>query len=435
MVIFLTELHFNQWVNYTGPANWYSLSYPANWIKDEKEGILQLSPPGGNATLTISCHWKSLLPQSNCESDLQIDFDEFFIKHRNIERRGPLAIEHESIGYSGEAIIQKQASRWKEFLAWIPFFQKHWHHWKLWLIRERSIQMVVTFFYDPKLQENFFETVQRILHSVELSLNPANPPELFANEVLYLAQKKFPLVKSQLIPGFRLNFGESEINLTNFYRAYLTTPEYFEKNITTALATILQINEWGESQTEPELSQIQDRIMPILLSRESWENNFPNFVGEGWIANLAILYVVDESNAYWYIHDKLLRKWNIDREQLHQIALRNLDRYFDSNQIELICMSREEGPNMIIQSKPDAYNASQVLSKSFYQQARKFLGSEFLAGVPNRDFLLALSLSEAPIIEKIQHNIASDYLTMDHPLTDQLLVVTADGVSEYCGVS
>jgi len=98
-------------------------------------------------------------------------------------------------------------------------------------------------------------------------------------------------------------------------------------------------------------------------------------------------------------------------------------------------MSREDGPNMIIQSKPDAYNASQVLSKSFYQQARKFLGSEFLTGVPNRDFLLALSLSEAQIIDKIQHNIANDYLTMDHPLTDQLLVVTADGVSEYCGVS
>ena len=98
-------------------------------------------------------------------------------------------------------------------------------------------------------------------------------------------------------------------------------------------------------------------------------------------------------------------------------------------------MSREEGPNMIIQNKADAYNASQVLSPSFYRQARKFLGSEFLAGVPNRDFLLALSLSESQVIEKIQHNIANDYLNMDHPLTDQLLVVTADGVSEYCGVS
>ena len=82
------------------------------------------------------------------------------------------------------------------------------------------------------------------------------------------------------------------------------------------------------------------------------------------------------------------------------------------------------GQVMIIQSKPDAYNASQVLSRGFYQQARRFLGSEFLAGVPNRDFLLALSLSESQIIEKIQHNIACDYLKMDHPLTDQLLVVT-----------
>ena len=168
--------------------------------------------------------------------------------------------------------------------------------------------MVVTFFYDPKDHAQIFETVQKILHSVELSLNPANPPDLFANEVLQLAQKKFPLAPAQLLPGFRLKFAESEINLTNFYRAYLTTPEHFEKTITTSLATILQINEWGSDQTEPDLVEIRERIMPILLSKESWEQNFPNFVGENWIADLAILYVVDESNAYWYIHEKLLDK-------------------------------------------------------------------------------------------------------------------------------
>lgn len=431
----MSEPHFDQWANYTGPANWYSLSYPSNWIKDEKEGILQLSPPDGNATLTFSCHWKSALPESAESSRLEIDFDQLFVKHRNIQPRGPLAIEHESAGFSGEAILQRNASRWKELLSRCLGLKKNWHFWNLWLVKERSIQMVVTFFYDPEYYDDYFEAVQVILHSIQLSRNPANPPELFAADVLQLAENKFPLIRSQLLSEFRFQFGESEINLTNFYRAYLKNPELFEKQITTALVTILQINEWGDAQTKPKLSQIRDRIMPILTSRESWETNFPNFVGEPWVANLAIMYVVDESNAYWYIHEKLLNKWNIDREQLHQIALENLDSYFDYNQIELICMSKEEGPNMIIQSRPDAYNASQVLSPNFYQQARRFLGSEFLTGVPNRDFLLAISLSESHVIEKIQHNIASDYLTMDHPLTDQLLVVTADGVSEYCGVS
>lgn len=430
----MSEQHFDQWVNYTGPAHWYSLSYPTDWVKEENEGILQLSAPDGNATVTISCHWQSLLPSSNCDSDLNIDFDQLFNKYRKIKNRGPLAIEHDSVGYSGEAIIQNSSSWWQNIAKWLPIPKKRWQHWKLWLIREHAIQMVVTFFYAPEDHEIYHETVQRILHTVQLSLNPANPPELFANDVLKLAQKKFPLASSQLIAGFRLKFADSEINLTNFYRAYLTSPEQFEKNITTALATILQINEWGPDQTEPDLEEIQSRIMPILISKESWEQNFPNFVGENWIADLAILYVVDESNAYWYIHEFLLEKWNINREQLHEIALKNLDCYFDDQEIELICMSREDGPNMIIQSKPDAYNASQILSNSFYQQARKFLGSEFLTGVPNRDFLLALSLSEEQVIHKIKHNIASDYLTMDHPLTDQLLIVTADGVSEYCGV-
>ena len=402
---------------------------------DESEGILQLSPPEGNATLTISCHWKSALPHTSSATGMEVDFDQLFVKHRKIQKRAPLAIEHESIGYSGEAIIRKNASWWRDLMARFYCFPGNWHHWNLWMIRERSIQMVVTFFFDPDVHEELFEVIQVILHSIQLSLDPANPPELFAHEVLELAERKFPLISSQILPGFRLKFGDAEMNLTNFYRAYLNSRFEFEKNITTALATILQINEWGTAQTEPELEEIRDRIMPILLPRDSWKNHFPNFVGDSWVANLAILYVVDESNAYWYIHEKLLQKWHIDREELHQIAIENLDRYFEQQDSELICMSREEGPNMVIQSKPDAYNASQILSPSFYQQARNFLGSEFLAGVPNRDFLLALSLSKAQTIEQIQHNIASDYLNMDHPLTDQLLVVTADGVSEYCGVS
>ncbi|QDV16768.1 hypothetical protein Pan153_14000 [Gimesia panareensis] len=432
---FLSDLDFDQWARYTGPANWYSLVYPGDWVKDEKEGILQLSPPEGDATLTISCHWKSALPHTSTISGMEVDFDQLFVKHRNVQKRTPLAIEHESTGYSGEAVIQKKQNWWQSLVSRIPCLPRSWHYWNLWLIRERSIQMVVTYFYDPRFNEELFETVQRILHSIQISLDPAHPPDLFAQEVLSLAQRKFPLISSQLLPGFRLKFGDAEMNLINFYRAYLNSRAEFEKNITTALATILQINEWGTDQTEPEFDQIRDRVMPILLSRDSWQNHFPNFVGESWIANLAILYVVDESNAYWYIHEKLLQKWSIDREELHQIALENLDRYFEYHEIELICMSREDGPDMIIQSKPDAYNASQILSRGFYQQARKFLGSEFLAGVPNRDFLLALSLSKTQIIDKIQHNIASDYLNMDHPLTDQLLVVTADGVSEYCGVS
>lgn len=366
---------------------------------------------------------------------MEVDFDQLFARHRNIQKRSPLAIDHESIGYSGEAIIQKKRTWWQNLVTRIPGFPRKWHFWNLWLIRERSIQMVVTYFYDPKIHEELFETIQLILHSIQLSLDPAHPPELFAHEVLALAERKFPLISSQLIPGFRLKFGDAEMNLSNFYRAYLQSRAEFDKTITTALATILQINEWGTDQTEPDLEEIRDRIMPILLSRDSWQNHFPNFAGEDWIANLAIMYVVDESNAYWYIQEKLLQKWNINYEALRQIALENLDRYFEYQEIELICMSREDGPDMIIQSKPDAYNASQILSPEFYRQARNFLGSEFLAGVPNRDFLLALSLSKTQIIEKIQHNIASDYLNMDHPLTDQLLVVTADGVSEYCGVS
>ncbi len=129
--------------------------------------------------------------------------------------------------------------------------------------------------------------------------------------------------------------------------------------------------------------------MPVLLSRECWKEHFPQLC-RGEPGLLIWRFCMWSTNRMRTgIFTRICWKsGELTVKQIHEIALENLDRYFEDNQIELICMSREDGPNMIIQSKPDAYNASQVLSKSFYQQARRFLGSEFLAGVPNRDFLL-----------------------------------------------
>ena len=75
----------------------------------------------------------------------------------------------------------------------------------------------------------------------------------------------------------------------------------------------------------PPLDDVQDRIMPMLYPESVWQEHFAEFVAEPWVAGLVILYVVDEDDSYWYLRDDLIEQWSISLEQLHDIALQNLE--------------------------------------------------------------------------------------------------------------
>jgi uncharacterized protein YtpQ (UPF0354 family) len=142
------------------------------------------------------------------------------------------------------------------------------------------------------------------------------------------------------------------------------------------------------------------------------------------------LYVVDEAQAYWYIRHDLLKKWNLSAGELHDLALSNLDRYFDEHPTEMLLTGQEDGPKLLMPHKPDAYNTARLLSHEFHDKLREVLGREFAIGMPNRDFFVALSTDAPDMLQHIRERVREDFSQMDHPLTDKLLLVSADGVSE-----
>lgn len=87
---------------------------------------------------------------------------------------------------------------------------------------------------------------------------------------------------------------------------------------------------------------------------------------------------------------------------------------------------------MMMPVKPDAYNCSRILDPQFHSRLRSMFGPEFVVGVPNRDFFVAVSLKEKELIEQVRNRVKDDFSTMHHPLTRRLLLVSADGVSEFC---
>jgi uncharacterized protein YtpQ (UPF0354 family) len=76
----------------------------------------------------------------------------------------------------------------------------------------------------------------------------------------------------------------------------------------------------------------------------------------------------------------------------------------------------------------DGFDATRILLPTLHSRLREHLGSPFVAGIPNRDILLCFRDDEETV-ERLKKQIADDYIKMPHPITDKLLLVTADGIA------
>ena len=56
--------------------------------------------------------------------------------------------------------------------------------------------------------------------------------------------------------------------------------------------------------------------------------------------------------------------------------------------------------------------------------------AQFAAGLPNRDFLVAVSLGVDEMVDHVRSKVEDDYRQMEYPLTDELLLITPDGVTK-----
>jgi hypothetical protein len=411
------------WKQHTGLNNWYSVSYPPAWELETKDGTVALTAPEGGGVLTLSGFWLDG-PQSAVESIL--DLDRLFPRRRHVQPLKAIETGEQCVGFQGQAVIGGDSRWWRRV-----FRTEHWQHWRAWCLRRGPVYVLAQYLQTEKIDHESATLAAMIVGSIALTDQPACPPEAFAERVLELARTRFPLLNCEAAPDFQIKFGDSKVNLLNFYRTYVTSPGQFESIVLPALTTVVQVQGWGKEQTEPALADVRERIMPMLYPQNLWKEQIPNSVGMPWVGGLVVLYVVDESHAYWYIREDLLETWGLPPDDLHEIALANLNRYFDEAPMEFTVAGEEDGPRLLIPARPDAYNTSRLLSEPFHEKLRGVLGGEFAVGTPSRDFFVAVSLDSSETVEHVRKKVEDDFQQMDHPLSDRLLLVTHDGVTEY----
>ncbi len=420
----MTDSAPEHWTTLVGPSNWFQLHHPPQWKSEERQGTLAIRPADSDALIAINTVWIDE-DKPGAFPGLQDIVDQF------PETRYVTEAPTDSIGaqesVQGEAVLISSRKWWEKLLT-----SRDWRSWTIWSFRRDKLLLVITLLHEGNRDPELESIVRMMLASMEITDDPADPPEVFAQRALELARAKFPLLKIQLTEKFQIQIETSRLNLGNFYRAYVREPDSFEKALLPAFTTAVQVQGWGENETSPPLEMVRDRLMPMLYPEDLWKDNIPNIVGTPWVAGLVVLYVVDEANAYWYVREELLLKWNMTLEELHSISIENMQDYFEKDPMEMAVATTDEGtPSMMMPSKPDTYNSVRLLSQSFRDRMREVVEGDLVVGAPGRDYFVAISMKSAEMLAEVKDQVRNDFQNSDHPLTDRLLLISADGVSEF----
>ena len=112
---------------------------------------------------------------------------------------------------------------------------------------------------------------------------------------------------------------------------------------------------------------------------------------------------------------------------MDNIARENLDRY--QPELKLQFVEARNGGRAAIFNVQDGYDAARLLLDSLWKRLAPEFKGNFYVAAPARDLFLAISCSPDQFVEKLQARILDDYKRMPYPISQDLFLVTQDGVA------
>ncbi|MCC6238861.1 MAG: DUF1444 family protein [Phycisphaerales bacterium] len=252
----------------------------------------------------------------------------------------------------------------------------------------------------------------------------------FVDRVLVIIHKRFPLVKVARAAGasFSLQVNHQVISLENLYRVSRLHPDEIQRRVERWMTELLRADE-GTPDRGGSFEQLRDRILPLVINTENQEITTASVISQPWMENLQISYAVDHDRTIAYVSHQQFSGWGVSLDVLHQAAMKNLINR--SQGIEVHGVQDDDGSvSLVLFQTMDGYDASRILLPSLHERLKGRLGSPFVAGIPNRDIMVCFR-NEPDLIRRTRYQIGADYRAMPHQITDQLLLVTADGIALY----
>lgn len=249
--------------------------------------------------------------------------------------------------------------------------------------------------------------------------------EQFVTQVLTHVKTKFPLVHINQAEEFAVSVNGNLASLENLYRIILLQPERADRHIDRWMVELLRAAEGTPDQTA-KFDEIKGRVMPMVLPENATDKQGA-MVSQSLLPGLRVVYALDNDRTIAYIPQVVFEGWGVSLDDLHDTAISNLVER--SSEIGGQAAQDEDGTiNLVILQTLDGYDASRLLLPSLHDRLKRFLGSPFAAGIPNRDILLCFR-NEEEMITRLSKQIATDYGEMPHQISDKIFLVTPDGIT------
>ena len=250
--------------------------------------------------------------------------------------------------------------------------------------------------------------------------------EAFVGRLLEHVKVKFPLVKIALAEQpFTIKINGQAAGLENLYRTVQLKPEEDLHHIDRWIVELIRAGE-GTPDRSGNFEDVKDRILPMILPASAAES-YAGIVTSTLVEGLLLSYAIDQDRTISYLPMQRFAEWPITLDELHELAMKNL--VARSEAMSAQAAEDDNGSiNLILFQTLDGYDASRVLLPTLHDRLRGYLGSPFGAAIPNRDILLCFR-NDTETVERLRKQVADDYQQMPHQVTDQLLLVTPDGLA------
>ncbi|MDH3583167.1 MAG: DUF1444 family protein [Phycisphaerae bacterium] len=174
---------------------------------------------------------------------------------------------------------------------------------------------------------------------------------------------------------------------------------------------------------------VEKRILPRICAADELGPGDTQFIAhQAFVHDTLILYVVCLGDATRPVSVEQMICWELDLESLDRIARRNLRNL--QPRLPLRLMANDEGATARIDTG-DGYDASRLLLEQLHPNLAPELGGNFLVAIPCRDVFVAFPTGAPKLLDRLRDHARNNYRRQPYPITDDLFLVTRDGVAAW----
>ncbi len=138
-------------------------------------------------------------------------------------------------------------------------------------------------------------------------------------------------------------------------------------------------------EQDKDLRERKQSIFPVLRSPSfpAEKRDGTRLIHRSHTAETTIYYALDLGKSYALIDEKMMRESNMKEEEIHQIALENI------NKLDVIPKRDDVAGNVFYFFSPkDGYAASRVLNQTLLRNMNKKMSGEMGVAIPHQDVLI-----------------------------------------------